>query len=56
MKKGLKGSSHETLEARLLEPPIMPTIGTMQQSDALADVRIVNNTEVFITFLVLCYY
>jgi hypothetical protein len=55
-RNGLIGSSHETVDTKLLDPPIRPSTGTMQQSDALADVIIVNNTEAFITFLILCYY
>jgi len=55
MKKGRKGSSHETADIKLLDPPISPRKGTMQQREALADVRMVNNTDAFITFPILCY-
>jgi hypothetical protein len=51
MKYGLSGSSQEIEESRLPEPPITPRIGTMQQSEALADVRRVINTEAFILIL-----
>jgi hypothetical protein len=55
IKKGRKGSSQETADIKLLDPPISPRKGTMQQREALADVRMVNNTDAFITFPILCY-
>ena len=48
---GLNGSSHDTEDITLPEPPIKPRNGTMQQSDALAEVTKVNNTGAFISDL-----
>src|SRR5688572_14379063 len=49
-KKGRYGSSHETEDIKPPEPPTIPRNGTMQQSDALAEVNTVSRTDAFISF------